>query len=302
MDHLQKSGSDPEGSRVQGFKGSSKMLNPFLQLDSRRTKIINTSRITAAKREMSMTRAHVAIGVILAFLAVTNIQGNAAGRLVGQECPEGEFVTGFDVNGNIVCAKPTGDLPPVVEAEAVAGPCVLTHVRVKLDASSSYDPENAPLSYAWEFVRVPDGSLAAFDSPSVADPTFVPDLSGIYKLRVFVSDRIHRVGSDILRIQCSRDVVIEIVSGNNQTGEPGDDMPEPLVVRVLNACGAPIPFVEVQWSAKNASTDHGTTMTNEDGMAVNRGQFGDLGLGEIVATVNSQGAIFAFEVLLYWFQ
>ena len=249
-----------------------------------------------------MRKAFVAIGVILAFLAVANIQGHAAGRLGGQSCPEGEFVTGFDTQGNIICAEPTVDLPPVVVAEVVAGSCVLPHGRVKLNASSSYDPENAPLSYAWEFVSVPDGRRAAFDSPTVADPTFIPDLSGIYELRVFVSDRIHRVGSDILRIQCSRDVVIEIVSGNDQRGEPGDDMPEPLGVRVLNACGAPMPFVAVKWSGKNASIDHGRTMTNEDGVAVNRGQFGDLGLGEIVAALDSQEATFDFEVLLYWFQ
>ena len=251
---------------------------------------------------MSMTRAHVAIGVILAFLGVTNIQGDAAGRLGGQNCPEGEFVTGFDLNGDIVCSKPPVDLPPVVEAQLVAGPCVLTHVRVKLDASRSYDPEDSPLSYEWEFVTVPDGSRAAFDIPTVANPTFFPDLTGIYELRVFVSDRIHRVSSDILRLQCSRDMVIEIVSGNDQRGEPGEDMSEPLVVRVLNACGAPIPFVEVQWSAKNASTDHGTTMTNENGIGVNSGEFGDLGLAQIAATVDSQEAIFDFEVLLYWFQ
>jgi hypothetical protein len=43
-------------------------------------------------------------------------------------------------------------------------------------------------------------------------------------------------------------------------------------------------------------------MTNENGMAVNRGEFGDLGSAQIRATVDSKEAIFDFEVLLYWFQ
>jgi hypothetical protein len=66
---------------------------------------------------------------------------------------------------------------------------------VALDASSSFDPDaTAPcglpsrLSFAWWFTSKPAGSTAEFNDATIVNPSFVPDVTGVYEITLRVSD------------------------------------------------------------------------------------------------------------------
>jgi hypothetical protein len=57
--------------------------------------------------------------------------------------------------------------------------------------------------------------------------------------------------ADSVRVVVARPVepfVVELVSGDGQSGQAGHELAEPLVVRVRNALGAPVPGLAVLWS------------------------------------------------------
>ena len=57
-----------------------------------------------------------------------------------------------------------------------------------LDASSSFDLENSELKFQWSIDVAPVGSDAYIFHPVMAKTSFIPDIKGIYLLRVSVSD------------------------------------------------------------------------------------------------------------------
>lgn len=73
---------------------------------------------------------------------------------------------------------------------AVAGDeqLVIVGTTVYLDGSGSTDPETDPLTYDWTFSAVPAGSSAMLGGPMTVNPTFVPDLEGLYVVELVVSD------------------------------------------------------------------------------------------------------------------
>ena len=62
-----------------------------------------------------------------------------------------------------------------------------SHRIRELDGSGSSDPEGGPLTYSWS-LTAPDGSTAALSDAAVVNPTFVPDLAGVYVATLLVND------------------------------------------------------------------------------------------------------------------
>ena len=60
---------------------------------------------------------------------------------------------------------------------------------------------------------------------------------------------------------------IALVSGNNQLGQFGTPLPQPLVVHVTDANGAPVPAVEVAWSANGGTFSSQVDSTDNSGTA-----------------------------------
>ncbi|HPR31595.1 MAG TPA: sugar-binding protein [Prolixibacteraceae bacterium] len=60
--------------------------------------------------------------------------------------------------------------------------------RVRLSGNSSYDPDGSSLSFFWSLVTRPSGSNARIENVTSVNPYFYPDVSGVYAIRLQVSD------------------------------------------------------------------------------------------------------------------
>ncbi len=70
------------------------------------------------------------------------------------------------------------DVPHAVELGSV----------ITLDGSGSTDCDGDALAYRWYFDHVPEGSNAELSDPTVVNPTFVPDVAGLYAPRLVAFD------------------------------------------------------------------------------------------------------------------
>ena len=73
---------------------------------------------------------------------------------------------------------------------AAAGPDQTTTAGdlVQLDGRASSDVDGDPLSFRWSFTTRPDGSAASLSDATAAQPTFVPDVAGLYVVQLVVND------------------------------------------------------------------------------------------------------------------
>jgi Big-like domain-containing protein/K319-like protein len=76
--------------------------------------------------------------------------------------------------------------PPL--ADAGADTTIVVGQSTTLSGAGSSDVDGDVLSYAWIIVSAPSGSTAALVDPSAVGPSFTPDLRGMYRLRLTVSD------------------------------------------------------------------------------------------------------------------
>lgn len=80
---------------------------------------------------------------------------------------------------------------------------------------------------------------------------------------------------------------VEKVSGDHQTGRPGEELANPLVLRVRDAAGRPVPGLAVTWviGSGNGSLEPDNVTTDSQGHASSRLTLGTAGPTTIVATV-----------------
>ena len=81
----------------------------------------------------------------------------------------------------------TFNTPPVADA-GQDQVIVELGTLVQLDGSQSFDLDGHDITFAWELVAKPAGSLAELSDPTVAKPTFVADVQGDYNARLIVTD------------------------------------------------------------------------------------------------------------------
>lgn len=97
-------------------------------------------------------------------------------------------------------------IPPNTPPSASAGNDleVAAGVIVSLDGTGSADTEddaaNTPLVYQWTLVQSPIGSNAMLDDTGIAEPSFTPDLAGIYEFDLTVRDSQNFQSTDTVRI------------------------------------------------------------------------------------------------------
>ena len=80
----------------------------------------------------------------------------------------------------------TRNSPP----SANPGPNQTVRIRskVQLNGSSSADVDGDVITYHWSLIGAPRGSTAYLSNPEVIDPTFIPDMEGVYTVQLIVND------------------------------------------------------------------------------------------------------------------
>jgi hypothetical protein len=71
---------------------------------------------------------------------------------------------------------------------------------VQLDGSASTDPDKDALNYRWSMTQKPAGSQAALSDTTRVNPSFTADLSGEYKLSLWVNDGALDSAADVVHV------------------------------------------------------------------------------------------------------
>ncbi len=86
---------------------------------------------------------------------------------------------------------------------------------VNLDGSASYDPDGDVITFQWQFVDTPAGSLATLLNDSYSDPSFYADVEGSYTVSLTVSDG---------EFEDTDEVTVDITTANSApTADAGPD-------------------------------------------------------------------------------
>lgn len=92
--------------------------------------------------------------------------------------------------------------PMVVPASSLMNFTETAGILTQLDGSSSYDADNLSpcsqgqtLSYQWAFSLLPPGSAAALNNTNVSNPSFTPDVPGLYEVLLQVTDSTGRTSA-----------------------------------------------------------------------------------------------------------
>jgi hypothetical protein len=76
--------------------------------------------------------------------------------------------------------------PPV--ANAGEDQIVAAGDIVYLNGTGSWDPDDDPLSFSWDFESIPEGSLAEIVDPTAETTSFLADMVGTYEVSLVVND------------------------------------------------------------------------------------------------------------------
>lgn len=121
---------------------------------------------------------------------------NGATGVAPQFTPDvaGDYVASLVVDdGQLPSAASTVTITAAVAnvapaANAGAAQTATRGATVTLDGSASSDANGDTISYIWSLSSVPAGSAAVLSANSVVNPTFTPDLAGVYVAQLIVND------------------------------------------------------------------------------------------------------------------
>lgn len=106
----------------------------------------------------------------------------------------GDYVVQLIVGDGVANSSPATvtlrftDANQAPEIRASFESLVVPNTLVTLDASESSDPEDQPLSFSWSLDRLPEGSGTTLSGKNTASPTLTPDIAGIYRATLSLSD------------------------------------------------------------------------------------------------------------------
>jgi hypothetical protein len=98
---------------------------------------------------------------------------------------------------------------------------------VTMDGSSSYDTLGRDLTYSWSFAQVPPhSSLAMLEASDTVNPTFTPDVSGLYLVALVVNNGLIDSSPDtaVVRVQSSASDSPTAAAGDDIAGEDCTDI------------------------------------------------------------------------------
>lgn len=153
---------------------------------------------------------------------------------------------------------------------AEAGPnkfAVTAQTVVTLDGSGT-DADGGTLYYTWRFDTRPAGSSAALNDPASPTPTFVPDVTGAYRLLLSVDDG-QNITRDSVEVFAARECCFDLVSGTPQSAVVATTLTSPFTVKVTNEYGLGVAGVPINWSIVqgNGSLSGTTFTTDSNGIA-----------------------------------
>jgi Flp pilus assembly protein TadD len=123
-----------------------------------------------------------------------------------------------------------------------------------------------------------------------------PSVLGGENQLVFVSNGVVLGSSGVARRGGAAEQ-ISVVSGGEQSADANSDLPEPLVVAVLDAAGAPARNVEVSFSAVNGGVSPGSARTDGQGQASAIVTMGARGVETTVTVAAGEASrLFAFPI------
>ncbi len=168
---------------------------------------------------------------------------------------------------------------PVAEA---GDPITIPFLGTAQLNGSGSDPDNDPITYSWSVTSAPEGSTAAISNPNIANPTFTPDIKGVYELSLIVTD------NDVPPISSAPDTVTITTTNHAPAANAGADININLFGTAhLSGSGSDIdgdPIVGYAWTIIN--TPFGSTATISDPALANPtftpDKKGDYQLGLIV--------------------
>ena len=105
---------------------------------------------------------------------------------------------------------------PVADAGAdITVPFLST---ASLNGSASYDPDSDPITYAWSIASAPAGSTATLSSTTIVNPTFTPDVRGVYEIQLVVTD------NDIPPLSSAPDTILVTSANHPPVANAGADI------------------------------------------------------------------------------
>lgn len=100
---------------------------------------------------------------------------------------QGENLLTLTVNNRRPVASISSNATPIAQASAPTSR-IPSGSEITLRGSNSYDADGDALTYSWTIVGRPSGSTAGLTAYDKADVKFTPDLDGIYKFALRVTD------------------------------------------------------------------------------------------------------------------